>query len=268
MALLSSQKTRFFDTAGSAPATPITVDVYLEMDVADAVGTALTNTILNNGTHGGVNGVTGWFAGSVPVSGFNVGAAQINALSPIVIGGTTFPIGSTSKSLSLADTLNFTIAEFGFPPVTPKATVAGMIHLGQPNISPSGDLYDLITLNGDATANIVMQLNNGNAGGSGVYGMLIETDASGTIHSSTITVTPNTTYWYSLRADFGTGIASLQLFDSVTKASVGSVTCAQKTAQNVQILRVGNNEVGSDAGTTWFQHLVIEYTTAPQPLGP
>jgi hypothetical protein len=245
------------------------VDAFIDMS-AGTPGTALTPAIMAAGTKGctGCSWMTHGGAG-----GMTVGPHRINRLSSVTVGGITYPANHPSQSIAYDNAFTFTAVEVLFPSNTrTKVTAAGFITLGAPNAGFNGSLSDLVSIYLTSGAYTILQLNNGNtccgAPPGNVYGINVETDGSGTLHSPYIVVTPGATYWYSMQADYGAGRGYLNLY-TTAGTLVGSVSVQSKTGSNLRGIRYGNLEVAKSPGTfNYFENSLIDYTNAVFPLGP
>ncbi len=254
-------------SALAAPAAdpPIPVDAFITMN-GSAVGTQVTPTVMRTGTLGFVGG--NWSVNDSAVA-FKVGPGQFNLPAPVQVGGTVYPVDYPTQSLAYDTFHTFNTMQANLPDNNFSAlTVAGYITFGIPNMSSGASLSDLVRINLSSGALAVFQLRNGNAPG---YAVNIETDASGTVHSPNITVTPNASYWYCLKADFAAGRAYLNVYSTPDFSLVGSVTAATKRGSDIAFIRIGNGEVAKSNDHThfnYFEATLIDWTRAAFPLGP
>jgi hypothetical protein len=147
-------------------------------------------------------------------------------------------------------------------------TISGIMQLNAPNINPSGQLYDLVRAKGASSGQFaVVQLNNGTAPG---YAINIETNPGGsTAHSPKIDVTPGGTYWFSFQVNFTGGTARLSLYQAPSWTLIGSTTATQTVGEDIDVIHIGNAEVGASAGSfNYFQSLIFTYSTNVYPQGP
>jgi hypothetical protein len=246
----------------------ITADVFIDMNVADAVGTTLSRTIMANGTIGAYSG--SWTGSPEPPTGFSVGPHLHDRNAPVQIGSATYPPSYASKSMALDHAYSSRTETVSMPAGRRAVTIAGFITFGPANAGTSSKLFDYWVIQGGATGDFAaLQLNNGR-GGAG-YGVTIETNPGGvTTRSPYITITPGATYWCVLKGDFTTGIARLAVYEIANWSLVGSVTSSQSAGgENVGWIKIGNSEYGTAPGTTsYFENIVIDYTAAAFPLGP
>ena len=254
-----------------APSAPLIADVFIDMNVANAIGTTLSVPMMTNGTVA-VSAPT-WEENPEPPTGFTLGAHLHDRNGSVQIGSTIHPANHPSKSMALDHAYNFRIERIIVPIGHPAATIAGFITFGPPNAGSSSNLFDYWEIQGRRSGDFaVLQLDNGPAGANGAgYGLSIETDPDGiTTHSPYIPISPGVTYWCVLKSDFTSGIARLAVYEIVNWTLVGSVTASQAAGnENIGWINIGNNEVGLAPGTTsYFENLVIDYTSAAFPLGP
>jgi hypothetical protein len=254
-------------TALTAPAqdAPIPVDAFITMN-GNAVGTAVTPTVMRTGTLGFAGG--NWTVNDSAVA-FKVGPGQFNLPAPIQVGGTVYPVDYPTQSLAYDTFYTFNTMQANLPDNNlTSLTVAGYITFGIPNQGSGGNLSDLVRINLSSGALVVFQLRNGNAPG---YAVNIESDASGTVHSPNITVTQGASYWYCLKADFAAGRAFLNMYSVPDFTLVGSVTGPTRKGSEISFVRIGNGEVAKSSDHTrfnYFQSTLFDWTRAAFPLGP
>lgn len=258
------------------------VDSFVNCNTSSP-GTTLTTTILNNCTQG--NGNLGGWTNSGAYTGFTIAAHQTGCTlgGGVRVNGTSFQTSTTSQAIAFDNSLSVpryisnTTGAVGFS----QAEIAGCFIPGPATtVAASNKIFDAWTIIGPSGTFSVMQLNTGTcggAGGAGVYGVgLHYQDAGGgSVLTGCITMVPGTAYWCSLHADFANGTPHLSCYDGSTHAQVGStinaVTTPTKTgtAGAAISFRVGNNEVGTDTATTYFENLVLSFSgQANSPIGP
>ena len=239
-----------------------TMDEWIQMDTSSP-GTVLTPEILNAGT---VGPPVGWSVRRTPLTGFTVGESQGGMGGSITVGGTTFPVGTTTRSLALDHGQSAPITIEGIVSDAGASTVVanGFITFGEPNATFAGKDFDLVVLGDPNGHYAVLQLNNGDADGAGgCYCVRIETDGNGTLHSSNTAITPGHRYSFSLLFDEVGGVSKLALFDpSNGFAQVGStMMVAQITGNVFRFIELGNNEVGMASGaTSFFENVMLDWT--------
>ena len=184
----------------------------------------------------------------------------------ITVAGTTYPVGTTTQSLSLDNGQSAPITVEGIVADGGALTVVanGFITFGPPNVTFAGRDFDMVVLGDELGHYAVLQLNNGDADAAGgCYCVRIETDGNGTLHSSNTAITPGHRYSFSLLFDEVGGISKLALFDpSNNFAQVGStMMVAQMTGNTLTFFELGNNEVGMASGaTTFFEDIMLDWT--------
>lgn len=245
--------------------TPLTVDYYMTM-TNGSIGSAMTVAILTNGTTPKVQGL--W--SSSGSGGMGLGGHTNNLLHPVLCNGTTFPVDFANQSLRITNTSTFRYAQFETTITSRKVTASGYIYLAPTNNSTTGGgLYDLVSIKGLNTGGFAIMQLNANGSGSSYY-LNIESDPGGiTTHSTHITVTPATWYWYSFKSDFTIGSNSLAIFDTSGNQVGSTVVSTNRSGEDIYPLRFGNAENGSSSGVNCFEHTMIAVgANAVQPLGP
>jgi hypothetical protein len=247
----------------------ITVDAYLDLASVDAVGASITGPLLDRGTHGVTRGWNGSPGGEALALG------QVTRLQAVTVrGDTTYPPSHASRSIAYHHTSSFTVAELGLPSGQSALTLAGYVRLGPSDVGSASQLYDLWSIKNFPGNYCIFQLRNGGQGASGTgYYVSIETDAGGvTTHSAPVVVTPQAIYWVSLHANYVTGRCQMDVYGPATSSAVpflASVTASQSTGSSLAIVQIGQNESGIDPGTSYFQDLVLDWSTPTTfPLGP
>lgn len=267
---------RWVITGTDILAAPIVagVDNFVDMNTATTSGTTLTPTIMNNGTQGFSS--LNWTMSPSTPTGLTITTHGIDRLVPTVVRGVgTFAANSTTRRIALDDSKTLTYAIAAIPlPQGFKTSVGMWITLGPTNISPSGNVWDLIRLENGLGHYSILQLNSGAGAGGKGYSVDVETDpGSVTTVTGTTTLTQGATYWFSLWVDFGTTFTTqLDIFDTsgTSVASVsGSVDTTGGSSAVMNLIKLGQSQNGTDASTTtFFQDILIDYITAVKPLGP
>lgn len=249
-------------------------DAFIDMN-GQTDGTTLTTTILNNGTRGNVSS---WSLTPATPTGFTVAASFQNRLNSVRVGpvaGTTYTTSNASHCLSLDTTHNFTYATF--TPVAQsggnlrhKASVGCFISIGV--IGDTGnELYDLIRLEMGLSGELaVCQLTAGNGGTN--YYLTIETNPSGaTTHTGAVVVTTGTTYWVNICLDIDVLAAKMSVYNTsgslLTGGAITGAAVVGSTGDYIGAIKIGNSEVGTSAGTTKFENIIIN-TSGVFPFGP
>ena len=249
------------------PTRQVTVNAFMHMDVIDVDGTTLTTSILNTGT----NPIgESWGISTDPITGFTVGPHRIDKYSEVLISGMLpYPITQNYKSLAFNHSQTGRTAIYYPPANQTKLTVAGYITFGPPNISPSGDLYDYLCIF-DALGNYsALQLNNGTSPITGGYGLNIETNVDGTVHSDFYPITPGGTYYVSLNVDFSLGTTELYIYDAYTHTQLAHLTNTISSGSTIGFVKIGQNEWATAAGyISYFEHFMLDWSEASSPLGP
>jgi hypothetical protein len=257
-------------SGGGGAATWGTMDEWLQMNTSSP-GTVLTTSILGAGTIGTADS---WSLSTSPITGFTVAASQGAMGGSITVAGTTYPVGTTTQSMAFDHGQSVPRMVLGSPSATGISTVVanGFITFGPPNVGFSGANFDYVLL-GDANGHYaILQLNNGNANGTGsCYCVRLETDGNGALQSSNTTITPGHRYSYSLLFDEAGGVAKLALFDTSNGFNqVGStMTAAQKTGSTFTFMELGNSGGGTASGSTsYFEDTMLDWTNHVFPNSP
>jgi hypothetical protein len=233
-------------------------------------GTSLTAAIMNAGTVCATGSTCTW--GTPPTSGFTVGANQpsLTNLGPVAVNGGQTYAANTLNYNNVA--FNDDIAgpgnneTFSFGGNAAKATTVSEVVgiLTPPAQQLSGSDMDMVILwasNGDYA---VTQFNPSCSSG-GVYGVRIETGHP-TLHSGCINVLPQTDYYFAMSSNFTTGLATLYVY-TTSGTLVGSTSVTSgATGSAFSQITIGNNEGGYEPGTTYFQNMLVNWSTAPVPL--
>ena len=235
-------------------------------------GTTLTQGIMDAGTVYGASCDAGanciW--GPPATGAFTVGAnpGGLANLGPVAVnGGTTYA----------ANTLNYNSVAYNTDIPGPGTTVtldisgapgtatslSGLVGLMTPPIQPEMasniDMLIFYSSNGDYAA---MQFNPHCTGST--YGVWIEVKP--TAHSSCISVLPQTSYYFAMYYNFTSGLATLYVYNpNGTLFGSTSITSGD-TGGTFALVRFGNDESGFAPGTSYFQNLMLNWTTAPNPM--
>jgi hypothetical protein len=217
----------------------ITVDAYLDLVSPDSDGSSITGALLDRGTHG----PKVW---SGTPGGEALAVSQVPRLQPITVrGDATYPLSNGSRAIAYHHTSSFTVAEYPLPSGLSELTLAGYVRLGPSDVGSASQLYDLWS---------------------------IKNFPGGTVHSAPVVVTPQAIYWASLHASYVTGRCQMDVYGPATASSapfLASVTASQSTGGNLAIVQIGQNESGINPGTSYFQDLVLAWSTPTTfPLGP
>jgi hypothetical protein len=248
---------------------PIIADVYVDM-AGQTTGAALTTTNAAAGTHGIIGS---WLY--VPTDGrMTVAAHRNNLPAPVKVGVITYAVDNASKAIAYNNSFNLDDAYFSIPSGHRVVTVSGFWTPGPPATGNSDGYFDCVNIAGIETGRgCVLQLNTGGTiGGGAGYRVRLETNPGGTTTHSTVQInlTQGTTYWFTMQANYTTGIASLEIYDTVTWAKIGlTATASQQTGEDVYLIMFGNIEQGTAPGFyTYWENLIVDYTNGVFPLGP
>ena len=252
-------------------ATSTTADVFIDMNVGNADGTKLTTAILNSGT---IGTFTAWTLNPTsPTNVMTVNHHNISLLGPVIVGATTYPITHTSRSIALNNATNNTYIELDIGSGHHSFSWGGWVTFGPPDLGVSSQIYDYVRQDTIGTGDFnVLQLSNGN-GGAG-YQIYIETNPDGnTTDGAGITITQGGTYWITMYGNTNTSVCSMSVYNT-SGVLVGSEsqacykTLGSPNNEDVQLLKIGNDEIGNDGGTSYFENFIVDYTNAVYPLGP
>lgn len=273
----------------------IYADIFLHMNTADANGTGMTTTIAANGTAGG--SVTFTANPSTPIPGLTIEAHRIQRFDTVALINSVsgkagvFGPNSTTRAMKYNHNGNSgSTLEVDFAAWTnsgyPRCTAFGYVTLGPINAGLSSALFDYLGIFGQTGLYAMFQLNNGNGQNPGDYFVNIETAPGGvTTHSKGIRVIPGGTYWFNLYADFNWkpgqtagvtvgkgGIAKLGIWQPFTGQCLGVAEVQTlATTDKVDTLgnsRIGNNEAGTDANSSYFEHIGYDIVNARFPILP
>jgi hypothetical protein len=254
------------------------VDVLVSMNTSTP-GTPLTATIANAGTVSNqctVGTQCTWDGSPGPPQGsaFTVGANQgvLTNLGPVQMtgtGGVLYPASSLKYNNIAQNDSNNTNSYFamsgGSGTNATSTSILFGITIGEPYIA-NGDDWDIAGIWLGTGQYYEVQLNN-YCNSPGEFGVRIE-NGHPTTHSATcIALVPQHSYFMSISANFTAGTSTLYVY-TVEGSLVGSTTATTTdTGGTLYYIQIGNNESGSNSGTyTYFQNLMINWTTAPNPF--
>lgn len=275
------------------------VDLIVDMNTSTP-GTALTTTIANAGTICKSGTTCTWSSiasGGSFLPTFLVGANQntISNLGPVTLtGGTTYPaqslnynsIGHQDGDPGAGSNAQLDVTGTG---ATKVSALLGLV-LNLPTTESNPNDLDMAILwqnpNGNYAA---LQLNAQTAGTacvgipSGTVGIRLE--GKPTTHTPCIPLVTPGSYWATWTWDLTVGSMTLYMYTAGgtpvkcisgvgggTSGGVcnsdGSVTLTgTNTGGTLGYMTIGNNEIGSNNGTiTYFQDIMLNWTTAPQPM--
>jgi hypothetical protein len=248
----------------------LTADVYLGMN-GQTSGNTLTTAALTSGTVGTIGS---WSLSQTPITGMTFANHRVNMRVPVVVGGVTYAVDYANKAVAMDNHYNLRNVYFSIPSGHRVVTVSGFITPGATNSGASNGYFDCVNLAGVATGRgCVLQLaSGGTSGGGSGYRYRLEVNPGGVTDHSTvnITVSPDTTYWFTMNANFTSGVASLAMYETATWTQTGSTaTATMQTGEDCSLVEFGNIETGiSDGSTTYFEHFIVDYSNGVYPLGP
>jgi hypothetical protein len=256
----------------------ILADVLIDMDIPDPRGTVLTTAMLSAGTKGAISNTN---VTPSPITGFVIGDHKVECPDDVMVGGVPYLArGRASRSMAFNHNQNTRTCGIVIPaaPARTCASAAALVYFGPKNDGPTSNLFDYFSLWNVAGSFCVCQLDNGRGLTPGDYALNLESNPSGvTTHSAYQIISPFTWYWLTIFADFFGGVGKLAIYDTTTWAQVGSTISttldvdAVVANRAVDRLKFGNGEVGTaSSGTTisFFEHIVMDYTSARFPLLP
>jgi hypothetical protein len=279
-------------TLASQTWSTLPVDVLVSMDNGSILDALLSSLIITAGT---LSSDTS-FSWGTPPSAFSVGANQsaCSNLGPVAMqgtGGAIYPANSlTGNSVAYndADALtNEVMTLSGTAASATQMSALVCITIGPPPQPSSGSDFDRFLFWNNAGYYAVIQFNNGNGckPPSGYIGARIEVKP--TAHSSCIYVQPQQSYWFTLYWNINTGLTYLHAYtpqgtpipcdttiagcttlpgDTIANQTA-TVTAGDKGGGGFHQVYIGDNENGTSSGTTtYFQNVMVNWTTAPFPL--
>ena len=267
------------------------VDMLVDMNTSTP-GTALTSSILTSGTIVGTSCIPGksctW--GTPQGNGaFTVGANQglCSNLGAVAVNG-----GSTYASQTLnynnvahndADhNTNEELTFSGTPATATNVSASVCITLGPP-VQRNGTDWDMLLLWNNLGNFVALQFNPecGNTTAA-IYGVRLEAE-NYPYHSTCIPLTAQGTYFFSVNYNMSAGTGTLYAYtaegvpipclagsgtagESACNADGSAQVAAVKAGTFYQVW-MGNNELGTNSGTTtYFQNLMLNWTQGPNPL--
>lgn len=283
-------KNNSFDAKMLSSGTWSTLPVDLVVDMnTSSPGTALTASIANTGTVsnscGAGNANCQW--GTPPTGDFVVGPnqpqlANLGAVS-LNNGGPTYAAGALAyNSLGHNDAGHNTneVLQFsGSAGSINNLTVLEGIALGPPLQSSSGNDWDMMVIFTSSGNYIALQFNSVNspltpvnslpascAGQAGSYGVRLESGHP-TVHSASyIALCAQSSEFFSVNYNMTSGIGTLYAY-ATDGTLLGSISVAEAIGGDLEEIFFGNNENGNNSGTfTYFQNIMLNWTTAPNPL--
>ena len=248
----------------STPGTQLTAAI-------GAAGTVSVNCVPGSAGSTGCN-FTNDSGGAPSNTGVTIGANQntcSNLGAVAVNGGATFPAQSLNyNNLAMSDSVAFTPPNTwfnfnsGIRPLSMTLTMC--VTLGMPG-QANGNDYDLIWLQDNAGHGSIAQIGN-SCGSTGRLGVTIET-SSPFGHSGCVTLQPydgipaHSTYWISLNQNGSTSTGTLTVYNA-EGAFLGQVSATSDSTAIVKV-RMPSNENGTDANTTYYQNVMMQWTGTP-----
>jgi hypothetical protein len=260
------------------------VDLTVPMDTSSP-GTPLTTAILNAGTVSydcAIGTSCNWTSlagtGNNPPT-FLVGPnqAQCSNLGPVAMqgtGGITYAADSLDhNSVSYNDAYPGagSNAVLTFSPALSATQVSGLVclYIGPPAQTDTGNDYDRMIFWNGAGHYSVLQFNNANGctPPTGYIGARLE-GSTGAPHTACIYVLPQQSYWFSFYWNMSNGFMQLWVYTTEgTLIGTASQTVSATGGGGLSAVWFGNNEINSDPGYfTYFQNMMVNWSTAPQPL--
>lgn len=261
-------------------ATAQTADGFVDM-FGQTVGAQISADIVALGTLG----QNQWTLDNA-TSAFMVAANQVNRPTAVTCAGITSAAGTNDKALAFLHTSQSQgILTTALDTGKTSVVISGWITLG-PAVGGS-ILVDYMGLNGNNGHYASVQLNTGGGGSAyvgdpGTYGLELETNpggvtthtvagGGGTGNSGTLTLSSGTTYWCTLQVVYGTGIATLKVYDTSSSllGTVTSLTIGVGTDTSGQAdFGVGAHATTFAGKTSYLQGIIIDSTNASYPRLP
>jgi hypothetical protein len=250
--------------AGSTGLSFYFADVFIHMN-GTSTGTSVSTANLATGTAIAAN----YYDWDEAAAQETFAAGQVSLPATVSVrNGSTYPAGTATQSIAYDHSAGTSLSRimfygYEFPSPSTIVVISGYITFAVPNQSPFGSLFDYVVAQPENTGTYAaLQLQSGNAGLScgNIYAVNIEA-GNPTTHSSCITITPGSTYYYSFKVDWSSNkLASLNIYTTAFSL-VGSVTEALSNADTLDNILIGNNEDGTASGSTsYFQDTMIDYT--------
>jgi len=251
------------------------VDLFIDMN-GEPAGTTVTSANLTAATEG-----TSIDWASV-TSDETFAASQVALPGSLsIIGGTAYGCGYATQSLAVNEAASFPTSIMNFDNGDTQVVASGWIINLPPNQGGAGDLYDYVTLEGEAAnAGSVVQVQPGTGESCGAYGMELESysgGSGGTSHSPCLPITPGSTVFFSVYVNYGssgncngTGSGNVNApceglhvytTNGTTFTEVGTgVAVALDGTDTLGRMLIGNDENATFSGTSYFQNIMIDYT--------
>jgi hypothetical protein len=250
----------------------LTADMYVDMAVATAEGTALTPAIVLAGTKSVSN--TAWTI--VGSNQYFVGPHTRVMPCSVQVGATVYPPRTTTKSWRWIPTTANTPHLLRSIPTSPqRKRVSWGCYI---TIAPDGyygmsSYFDMVVLwcNGGSGGFSCFQLQERNPNSDSVIN--IETNPGGsTQHSAYYPIVPGLTYWCTLVGDLNTGLTSARLYDPATwQVAIEFANVNMGTGGYFYEISCPSQENGTNRNFEIghiYEHLVVDWTNGVYPLLP
>ncbi len=214
-------------------------------------GGRLTLNIITNGSFGFPSIFT-----LTPASPTNliIDRPTIAKQYPVRVGRTNYEIADATHSLSIINSTNPVFFNLQVNDHR-QLTAAGTLYVGVTNTSATTPLFDIVRIETLAGHFVILQFNK-NSGNAN-----LETDPGGvTTHTTGFTLSRNTTNRWCMLVDFENAIAKWKMIDITGATLVDETASIHTTKADINNLKVGNVEFGTDPLTTnYIDHLMIDY---------
>lgn len=212
------------------------------------------------------------FNGSAAASTLTVGASQ-GALAGSVgpVSGVTYPSSTTTQSIAINDANGQLTAICDYTGGgSTDATWSGYITMGPKIAATSQLLFDRVVMTNNGGFYAALQLEDGQQClADGGYGIDVETNPGfTTTHSPCIPVAVGTRYWANLQFKGSTTTATVCLYNPANYALVGCTSGATGTGVALNEFRLGQNEGGTSATTSYIEDSMLNFSTAPAVVVP
>lgn len=230
------------------------VDGYVNLNLASpaAPGTALTSTIMNNGSTGAISG----WALTGTTSAMSVGTHNPNCTltKPITTSGVTYGVGSTSQSFSMSMVAN--TAATGSVSGTGRVTVLSTCWKapsGTPTNVEDVWSFELSTMGFEMWVQWVPS-----------NCLRIESAKDGFATSGCIILVPGNTYQVVILDDYLNGVSKLAVFNPFPPfAQVGTTQQMNEfvNAGHTSRISFGNQQIGTSATTQQMENILLDNTS-------
>jgi hypothetical protein len=186
-------------------------------------------------------------------------------------GGPTFTAGqlayNTMGHVDTAHNTNEILSFGGSNSSITNLSVLMCVALGPPLQATSGDDWDMMVVFTASGNYAAMQFNSQCAGAGTGWGVRLESGHP-TTHSGCVFLPAQSTNLYSVNYNMTTGVETLYVYQTDgTPIGNATVNEATGTGDTLDDIYFGNNENGNNAGTTtYFQNILLNWATAPNPF--